>query len=177
MTKIDELLSTISKPRIILHDEPVSQKDWSDVVTSIAKLIEIARQQKEWDCPSVGGKYTRYPRTTIVQDGVEKTLEADPEPAKRWPGTVWQEITHYYAGCFFRAEGGEAKAFNSGRQEDEVRAHAHSLIIKNRYNHSAGGGHGTELSQWNQLPSHTGSYGGAETRPVNYSVKIYQRLA
>lgn len=182
MTKIDEILSVISKPRAVAHDEPVSQRDWSDVVSSIAKLVEVAKELKDWGCPPIGSKYTRYPRVTTTIDGVEKVLEADPEPAARWPGTAWEEITLFYAGCFFRAEGGAAKPFNAGRQLGEIQQHRH------RYGHHgekakgfnsggflSGGTSVSENSHWRD--DETSSVGDEETRPVNHSIKIYQRLA
>lgn len=108
-----------------------------------------------------------------------------PEPSKLWPRVKWLETTTRYAGLFFRAEGGNAMAFNEGVQEDAspritkfIKVYTHSkewnLILQyneEEYEHpdfGVGGDGGGQTSlkistQYN------------EVRPRNESIRIWER--
>ena len=58
------------------------------------------------DIMPIGAVYTQYPGQL--------------PPAELFGGT-WSNITSMYAGLFFRAEGGNANAFEGGSQEDKIR--------------------------------------------------------
>ena len=64
------------------------------------------------DAWPIGVCYTQYPNT--------------PAPSSLFGGT-WTNITANYAGLFFRAEGGNALAFNGGAQAGDVGPHTHTF--------------------------------------------------
>ena len=112
----------------------------------------------------VGACYTQYPNT--------------PAPAIIFGG-IWANISVNYAGLFFRAEGGNAAAFNTTGvtiQAQDLQPHSHS-----------GGavwpGSGPEQNQSGGVEDRTtfniqtGITGNVETRPINTAIRIWQRTA
>lgn len=53
-------------------------------------------------------------------------LPGKPAPGTLFPDTVWTNISSSFPGAFFRAEGGNASAFGAGQQGDLVKAHGHA---------------------------------------------------
>ena len=112
----------------------------------------------------IGICYTQYPET--------------PDPTTLLGGT-WSNISANYAGLFFRAEGGNASAFNPigvTIQAQDLQPHSHS-----------GGavwpGSGPEQNQAGAPEDRTtfniqtGITGNVETRPVNTTIRVWQRTA
>ena len=106
--------------------------------------------------------------------------------ALNYPGS-WTNISSSYAGDFMRIEGGEASAFESGEQLDQMFDHKHSFGINS--NGTGGNGRngfygiGTINNSYDPsigYPS-AGDYGnprtGNETRPVNQTIRIWERTA
>jgi hypothetical protein len=52
---------------------------------------------------------------------------------------TWSEITSDYAGCFFRANGGNSEAFGT-KQSDLVKSHTHTWSGSASHNHIGGAG-------------------------------------
>ncbi len=115
-----------------------------------------------------------------------------PSPQTLWgTGMTWQNVSSDYADCFFRAEGASTSTNNSygaigfeqGRQNDALQAHYHRftaflatpLFARNGGDGVLGDGFGTSTS------TTTGVGGGGrsanETRPINYTVRIWKRTA
>ena len=100
---------------------------------------------------------------------------------------TWQNVTAQFAGAFFRAEGGNASAFGAGLQDMMIQSHGHSASF-NSWVVTGGSGenraHGglsnsyfvTGLSSGIPAVSITAT-GGAETRPINYTIRIWKRTA
>ena len=95
-------------------------------------------------------------------------------------GGTWSNVSSSYAGVFFRAEGGSASAFASGQQAMSIQSHSHTIgRDTTNYRLSGLSSNGTRVMQregdgngiWN-----TDAYGGTETRPVNYTVRIWKRF-
>lgn len=143
-------------------------------------------------CHPVGEIYIRYPGQSSPQDLYKR-------------GT-WENISGQFAGLFFRAEGGNANAFEGGSQEDKIRS------IKGALSGSSGtsfltGGRGCysysttyypgtgfigEFSNWEGHYYHVfdanadnndwgnpmaGHADGPEIRPVNTTIQIWKRTA
>jgi hypothetical protein len=133
----------------------------------------------------IGMLYTQYPGKSSPSD-------------LGWPGT-WENKSSEYAGDFFRAEGGDALAFDSGEQLDQMQR------ITGNHNNRARGRHDIEKSSAGVFSLADGGYGGAaaggggnlrvyfdsanspnartssttngETRPVNKTIRIWERTA
>ena len=102
-------------------------------------------------------------------------------------GGTWINITSTFAGAFFRAEGGNASIFGSGQQGMMIQSHGHTLNINtplviggstdNRnYGGIFNGDFIVGLSAGIPAMS-VADTGGIETRPVNYSIRIWRRTA
>lgn len=108
-------------------------------------------------------------------------------PQQKSPNELWGNISTWveldYDGAFFRSSGGNANGFatstdtlSSCKQASAIQCHNHTIILS-----SASGGNGgrpfagcnTSLSS-NGITECTGS---SETRPVNYTVKVWVRTA
>lgn len=119
--------------------------------------------------PPVGVTYIQFP--------------GKPDPADRYGGT-WQNISNEFAGDFFRAEGGNASAFESGEQAHMFQTHAHNHRHGFKYNDGGSLGPaanatssiGTGYTLYDASDPSSGSY-GAETRPTNRTIRIWERIA
>jgi len=96
-------------------------------------------------------------------------------------GGTWSNISSSYAGAFFRAEGGNASGFGAGLQDMMIQSHSHTIGKTNAsYRLSGLTSNGTRVMQregdgsgeWSTDPS-----GSTETRPVNYTIRIWKRTA
>jgi len=104
-------------------------------------------------------------------------------PDTLWPWASWTNISSTFAGDFFRAEGGAASAFESGEQAHQFQDHIHGLTPEDNVT-SAGGGAATAfLISSANLPANitttapTSGNHGSETRPVNRTVRVWQRIS
>ena len=145
----------------------------------------------------IGVIYTQYPQQK--------------SPQELFPNTTWEELK--YDGAFFRASGGNAAAFNGGKQGQSIQSHDHSFSWSGSHSHGVtdpGHSHGiptgTQDAHNEGLNDHsygfeknnstsssttgisidsetisisgtTGSAGGNETRPENYTIRIWKRTA
>lgn len=145
----------------------------------------------------IGVIYTQYPQQK--------------SPQELFPNTTWEEVN--YDGAFFRASGGNAAAFNGGKQGQSIQSHGHSFSWSGSHSHSVtdpghshtyelgeddgGSGQGGERTRrhWGtvytdsaetgisinsatvSISGTTGSAGGDETRPANYTIRIWKRTA
>ena len=131
----------------------------------------------------IGVIYTQYPQQK--------------SPQELFPGTTWVEVD--YGGAFFRASGGNAAAFNGGKQEELVGSHSdsvtvtggdhrHSYVFADPYND---GEWDKPVAYDNSKNNHTGytdysgklsmsgtvSHSAKENRPANYTIRIWKRTA
>ena len=123
----------------------------------------------------IGYIYTQYP-------------EKDSPSEMGWYGT-WTNKSSDFAGDFFRAEGGAASAFESGKQTDQMQGHWHEVTA--RTPNAAGGAEAhvgfstnstaTIITSTRGGPISDGTNGtprtGSETRPINRTVRIWERTA
>lgn len=145
----------------------------------------------------IGVIYTQYPQQK--------------SPQELFPNTTWEEVN--YGGAFFRASGGNAAAFNGGKQGQGIQSHDHGFSWSGSHSHGitdpghshnlelgvddGGFGHGGERTKrhygWTSsaygktgisidsetisISGTTGPAGGDETRPANYTVRIWKRTA
>jgi len=133
----------------------------------------------------IGFTYTQYPTKLSPADlGL--------------PG-VWTNISSSFAGDFFRAEGGNAAAFESGEQafSTDLKAHTHNTVIgahAHNFNEFSYGTSGPSIYRSGGVGVATSGFvlstdlgtktsgnpstgGDAETRPVNMSIRIWERTA
>lgn len=132
-------------------------------------------------------------------------------PQELFPNTTWEELN--YDGAFFRASGGNAAAFNGGKQGQSIQSHKHSASFSGntqtgevKLTNNVNGGSpigecsgvfsgvgnsriGLDSGDWNNrwagfkltiTPSGsvTVNYtGDTETRPANYTIRIWKRTA
>ena len=121
------------------------------------------------------------------------------DPGTMFPGTVWENISANFAGGFFRAEGGNAAVFGSAKQTSQNLSHIHS-ITGGAHSHSLWSaswssantdGLNNSSSIAGRSLTRTGLYsgfmnsvehshdcgssGGTETRPENYTIRIWER--
>ena len=127
-------------------------------------------------------------------------------PETLWPFFKWTEITKSYKGAFFRAEGGDAKEFGKGKQEEglpDIKGELSHIQAERGYGDNSPKGaftvdnyHGlsdsgsgedrafsmTFLASKGEIDS-DGSYvnnvygKSNHVTPVNYSIKIWKRKA
>ncbi|NLK47153.1 MAG: hypothetical protein GX297_10960 [Treponema sp.] len=100
---------------------------------------------------------------------------------------TWQDITSLFAGAFFRAEGGNASAFGAGLQNMMIQSHNHGISFHSSpvtWLSGASLRHGGMSQSYFITGGGAGAIsatitaaGGAETRPVNYTIKIWKRTA
>ena len=109
--------------------------------------------------------YTQYP-------GMEAPYELEGERVQDWVN-----ITNQFAGLFFRAEGGNAAGFdvvgNAAVQGSQNLSHTHSLNVRGNASPAEEGvqhanGSGT-------LTNVIHASGGNEARPINKSIRIWQK--
>ena len=163
---------------------------WTNAVDFVSKgILDIM-----WP---IGVVYTQYPQQK--------------SPQELFPDTTWEVVN--YEGAFFRAAGGNAAAFNGGKQGQSIQSHSHSFSWSGSHSHGVtdpGHSHGiptgTQDNHTGDYNDHgydyegekrtsssktgisvagttisisgtTGSSGGNETRPENYTIRIWKRTA
>jgi hypothetical protein len=111
-------------------------------------------------------------------------------PGDMYPETTWTNVSSTFAGGFFRAEGGLALAFNGGVQGFAQQGHRHNaqpsgasiniLTGTGSYSVSVGAQSATFITTTGDAVA-DGTNGApaiaAETRPKNYTVRIWKRTA
>ncbi len=157
---------------------------FAQVVKPIAKKEIEDRNKAIADyCPyPLGAVYVQYPTTA--------------EPATFWKNTKWEELN--FQGAFFRASGGKAEDFQADElnapQEESIKRHRHEIaaqyvrpsdnsndVVRYTPNGSGswnGGAAGLSNSANVALviPRHeTDDTGEEETRPMNYTIRIWKR--
>lgn len=110
-------------------------------------------------------------------------------PQELWPWAEWQDISSDYAGCFFRAEGGKALPFGTGKQDNAMSYHWHNLKLAGS---SAGGAlvravqtstGSTDLTPIDDVQDaisdgvNPAPNLATENRPDNYTIRIWKRTA
>lgn len=143
------------------------------------------------DSPPIGTTYVQFPGYS--------------DPGTLYPGTTWSNISSSFAGAFFRAEGGNASAFGGGAQAYMHDSHSHGgasggMSTSNPHHHTVRAGNTSyDLNQVNNFmggSSNTNTAkdgvmndtnidhshfinadGGVETRPLNYTIRIWARTA
>jgi hypothetical protein len=98
-------------------------------------------------------------------------------PGTLYPGTTWTDISSVFAGDFFRVAGGNASAFASGRQAQDIQPHGHFVPVCDAnvtgaiYPRLASGGTVYPVSVSTALA------GATETRPQNQTILVFVRTA
>ncbi len=113
-----------------------------------------------------------------------------PSPDNLWPHLVWQSVTERFAGLFFRAEGGNSNGFgvvqaettnqislaNYGNFHDgNDRPVLISIPDNGEYSEYVRAGYWTP-STADSTEGLRFATSGAETRPINTAVKIWERI-
>ena len=122
-------------------------------------------------------------------------------PGKEDPQTLygrgsWSNISNEFAGLFFRAEGGNANVFGGGSQEDKIRNITGGIIYcldngtpsgafydVSASDYGTGAGRGGRPLRFDANKGATtnnpmaGHADGPEIRPVNTTIRIWQRTA
>ncbi|GHV76512.1 hypothetical protein AGMMS49942_13330 [Spirochaetia bacterium] len=111
-----------------------------------------------------------------------------PLPGDLYGGT-WSEVTSYYAGRFFRAAGGNAAAFGTA-QEDRIRNITGTVSAGGTNNQTSSGvftksnssadplNGGTSWACWIlDFDASRVVSTGVENNPVNYAIRLWQRIA
>ena len=141
----------------------------------------------------VGSQYHMV--ATVADNDPDVAFPASKRPEALWPGTTWALLWDD-AGVFFRTEGGSHTAGRTdGLQEDQMQGHWHTNTNSEATPKFAspigvanGGvdGWGRSTSDGTdrlqaRAPVSDGTNGtprtGAETRPVNRLIRIYERTA
>ena len=149
-------------------------------------------------CPPINATYVQFPQQA--------------SPNELWGNiSTWTELN--YSGAFFRASGGNAAAFNGGKQWQSIQSHNHNFSWSGKHSHSindpghnhqvelgiddGGAGHGGERTERHygldytiksttgisvdsatiSISGTTGSAGTTETRPDNYTIRVWKRTA
>lgn len=111
-------------------------------------------------------------------DFIYPQFRGEKDPNALFPGTTWENISNQHAGRFFRVEGGNAASFG-GQQDDMIRSHSHSISLRvnwmDAYESPPYHISGREHTFLGYYYAATDASGGAETRPVNETMRIWKR--
>lgn len=182
-----ELLNIIAdlknrRPTAVGDDDPITDKNYNDVVYSLAKITEALELLNTADpnIPPVGSKYIRFP--------------GDPEPKERYPHPTakWINVSSKFPGDFLRIEGGNAAVFSEstsvsytdgvgkegGAQMDAVQSHTHSHSRRVGSIARPQHGFGSCADDTDGTSSTWGQSGrtAQETRPKNITVQLWERV-
>ncbi len=95
-------------------------------------------------------------------------------------GGTWTNISSSFAGDFFRAEGGNASAFGSGRQSQDIQPHSHTInrsivtIDGSGWLSASGTLNSLRVDQVSTGVASTSTVGTTETRPVNRTIRVWR---
>lgn len=145
--------------------------------------------------PTTLGSNSGTPNTTIADNApsvgfVYMQLPGYASPDVIWPGTVWNDISSAFAGCFLRAVGGDAAAFTHKQNEGIPNITGElgfsrtgiydwngALYNARDYNHD-GSKSGSNTSNVGAIDASRSSpvYGASDhVTPVNYAVRFWCR--
>jgi hypothetical protein len=148
-------------PDNIAADMPITTEHWSRNVAALKKTAELFGYINDNSlAPPVGSTYMQLPD--------------QPAPDELWPLAEWANVSDAWAGCFFRVEGGLALPFGGGKQDHQLADHSHSYS-KPRFGQGDSSAN-EEIVDYIDS-SQTGAVGGNETRPDNYTVRVWKRTA
>jgi hypothetical protein len=134
---------------------------------------------------------------TFRNDLLPIGFEYDQKPSMKspqdlWPWATWKDISADYAGCFFRAEGGNALGFGAGKQNNALPYHWHDFYVRTPNWTGATGstwkmpgatGSNTNLASTDGVQNaisdgiHPAPNLDTESRPDNYTIRIWKRTA
>lgn len=130
------------------------------------------------------GDVTTFARTTVPVGTVYIQFPGKDGPGDIFTGT-WSDISSSFAGRFFRAAGGDAAAFGAA-QGHALQGHGHATQKQDSALSSGSsrvrpyGGGVNEPSPYVINPISLGGYGtvqlSTETRPTNYTIRIWERI-
>jgi len=151
------------------------------------------------DGTDIGGAPV-VPAPSVPVGFVYMQLPGMDAPDTLFSGT-WSNISASFAGAFFRIEGGDASAFGAGSQGNAIASHGHGASASAWGSGSFTGGVGTSsgapqrpvyaytnqalaslgvslsLGASASVGAPNGTTVAGETRPLNYTVRIWQRVA
>jgi hypothetical protein len=170
--------------------EGSSKGKWVDEPCNKRNLLVCQRMQT-WSLSHLQEVLLDIRKNPVPIGYIHVQLPNQPEPSSLWPTVKWQHISSDYAGHFFRVEGGNA-APHGQSQPDAFQGHDH---FNNVYNSTDYGdwyyGSGNLKHDWYvmitarplnvaHIPVSNGFNGqprnASETRPINYSVRIWKRV-
>lgn len=107
-----------------------------------------------------------------------------------WPGT-WTNVSADYAGDFFRVEGGNAEVFEGSEQLDAFQGHGHNSGMGGGVSSTSGADGFIINTTPRQAYSDLGNFKieeprehgngipriAAETRPINKTIRVWERTA
>jgi hypothetical protein len=112
--------------------------------------------------------------------GVYFQLPGQAEPALLFVGN-WSDISASFAGVFFRVAGGNASAFESGTQAQDIQSHTHiqytGTIDDSNFTSGNGQFPPADGPGKNNTGITTGATGGTETRPINVTIRVWKRMS
>jgi hypothetical protein len=157
----DELIENV--PNQLSGDDILTTENWASVCRSIDLLDNLLFQSAS---PPLGFIYVQ--------------LHDQSEPSIFWPLAEWQVIPpEQYNGAFFRAEGGLAQPFDGQTmpQSDDIKKHSHKY-----WRISNGSSRGDKDGKPRWADNGDGEYwtsevGGLETRPINYTIRLWKCIA
>ncbi|WP_162505180.1 hypothetical protein [Treponema endosymbiont of Eucomonympha sp.] len=83
-----------------------------------------------------------------------------------------------FPGVFFRSEGGNASEFGSGVQDMALQDHSHDYRLAIYSSGSGAVFYGSDRVTYFRETATTGTSGtGVETRPVNITIRIWERVS
>ena len=154
------------------QDEIINAIIGAGITPSAAALTQLRDAIRNTAVP-IGYLYTQLPGMSA--------------PSDLWSWATWENVSETFAGSFFRSEGGNASAFGAGQQGDAFQGHWHQYIpgtTDTTRNGKSDGGTGISTYTATDVvknPVTDGQNGtprtAAETRPVNYTVRIWRRTA
>ncbi|WP_187149491.1 hypothetical protein, partial [Treponema endosymbiont of Eucomonympha sp.] len=113
-------------------------------------------------------------KVTVPVGFIYFQLPGKKEPAEMFVGD-WENISGAFAGVFFRAEGGNASLFEFGVQGDMIKSHVHA--IQSQQYKVGGKKHGFTWDNGKDDSNNSDASGGVETRPINITIRIWERVS
>ena len=227
MSNIAENFSTnnLSANNAVISNLNVDSLSANNTVTNNLDVSDITIEKTAGDNGQVVGKADGKVKWVNVTDVNGKAIidmvwpvgviyvqfPQQKSPQELFPNTTWVEVN--YGGAFFRASGGNAAAFNGGKQGQSIQSHNHlasfsgnkqqgevdldnninggspirscSGVFSGKGNSRIGLDSGDWTNRWagfklSITPSGSvsvGYTGDAETRPANYTIRIWKRTA
>ena len=148
------------------------------VDTAITNALAAALTAAKNACIPINFLYTQLPGMS--------------DPATLWPFATWSNVSNYFAGGFFRAEGGHAAAFGGGAQGSANLSHTHVtwtggfsaqhqhgassgwMDRSNPHGHTSYGTYGTGSGSTPRIGNDTGTaYGYIAGTDINHLHAIY----